>query len=249
MNRRNVAYFVRLRSQFEKSLFRSFKKLYKKQGDEIASQYLMNGIDGALSVVNQSDLEVQELMRKFYDKVIGTMGLAQLKQMIRKQQKKQKQEFPESSRFVMLSQEWIAENVLSQSDLITGTSVKIVGKIIEDGIQEGIGEKPIAKNIRDSFSGTISTHRARTIARTETGNASSYAQELGARESGLDFRKEWIPVSDDATRQGHIGVSPVGMDEDFIVNDERLAHPNDPRGSASNIINCRCVCGYDPIID
>lgn len=249
MNRRNVAYLVALRLKFEKTLFRAFKKLYIKQGKQIAKQYELNGIDGAIGYINQSDLDVQNLMRSFYEKSIGQVALAQLKNMIRKQQKKKKEEFPESSRFVMLSQEWIDQNVLSQSDLITGTSRSIVGKIINKGIDDGIGEKPIAKNIRDTFSGSIATHRARTIARTETGNASSHAQNLGAIESGLDFRKEWIPISDDATRDFHKGISPVGMNEDFIVNGERMSHPNDPRGSAKNVINCRCVCGYDPILD
>lgn len=245
-DRQKVSYFVRLRKQREISLFNAFKKLYARQGKEVSEQYIENGLDGALSVVNRSDLFVQDLMKRFYSEVIGTLGLAQLKSMIRQQRK---EEFPDPSRFVMLSQEWIAMNVLKQSDLITGTSRKIVEKIILQGVSDGKGEKVIAKNIKDAFKGEIATYRARTIARTETGIASSYAQDLGAKESGLDFTKIWTPVGDDATRDGHMGVLPVGMNQNFIVNGESLEYPNDPRGSAKNTINCRCVCRYDPILD
>ena len=69
-NRRNVAYLVALRLKFEKTLFRAFKKLYIKQGKQIAKQYELNGIDGAIGYINQSDLDVQNLMRSFYEKSI-----------------------------------------------------------------------------------------------------------------------------------------------------------------------------------
>mgnify|MGYP001804312122 CR=1 FL=1 len=38
----------------------------------------------------------------------------------------------------------------------------------------------------------------------------------------------------------------VGKDEDFDVQGEKLAYPGDPKGSAANVINCRCTVAVVP---
>jgi SPP1 gp7 family putative phage head morphogenesis protein len=251
MNRRNVAYFIRLRYALEQSLFRSTRTLLNKQGKSIEEGYNANGEQGALSVINMGELDFQDLLTRFYKRSIGQVGLAQLKNLIKKTQK---EEFPRPERFVDLSQEWILAHSLKESSTITGTSRKIAEKVISDGVQEGLASKAIANQLRKTFSGSLTRTRAQMIARTETGNASSYAQDLGARESGVEYMKEWIAVTDDATRDGHVSVSGqrVGKNDNFVVTGfggvvDHMPHPNSDGASAGNVINCRCVIGYDPI--
>lgn len=244
-DRRKIRNFVRLRKEREIALYKAFKKFYSKQGRKVVEQYEMNGVDGAISAINNTSLDLDVIFRKFYSDTIGTLASAQIKSVLRRTKAEQ---LPHPDRFIMLSQEWINKNVATQVTMITQTDMKLIRNIIDSAVLEGLGERQIAKNIKKSFSGEISSARARTIARTETGNAASYAQDLGAKESGIEYRKEWVPVDDGATRQGHLGIEPVGKDELFLVNGELMEHPNDPNGSAGNVINCRCVCIYEPIL-
>ncbi len=41
------------------------------------------------------------------------------------------------------------------------------------------------------------------------------------------------------------GTPGIAMEGKFIVQGERLDRPKDPMGSASNVINCRCVHVYE----
>jgi hypothetical protein len=98
----------------------------------------------------------------------------------------------------------------------------------------------------------LSSFRADTIARTETHNAMMYASQEGAsaqaRASGLTLRKRWVPVLDERTRVNHASMASqpaIPMDQDFIVGGEAMARPGDPRGSAGNVIRCRCVLAYE----
>lgn len=97
----------------------------------------------------------------------------------------------------------------------------------------------------------LSVWRANTIARTETHGAMMFASEEGAakagRDNGVTLLKAWLPVTDERTRVSHASMRShpaIGMDEDFLVGGVRMKRPGDPRGGASNCINCRCVLTY-----
>jgi hypothetical protein len=98
----------------------------------------------------------------------------------------------------------------------------------------------------------INRNRARTIARTEAHSAAMFASvevtKKIAQETESEVLKAWLPVQDERTRLSHAAmasVEPIPMDADFIVNGEKMARPSDPRGSAGNVINCRCVLTYE----
>lgn len=97
----------------------------------------------------------------------------------------------------------------------------------------------------------ISAFRANTIARTETGMAASYASKKTAQDiastTGDELMKKWVPALDERTRFSHASMASkkaIGMDTSFVVNGEKMDRPKDPNGSASNVINCRCVLTY-----
>jgi hypothetical protein len=84
--------------------------------------------------------------------------------------------------------------------------------------------------------------RATRIARTES--TSSYnAGSLAALSDEGVTHKEWVATNDSRTRRTHRDadgqVRPI--DEPFEVGRSRLQMPGDPRGSAREVINCRCA--------
>lgn len=89
--------------------------------------------------------------------------------------------------------------------------------------------------------------RSRAIGQTEVitaGNAATFfvAQAMQAQGS-LNMQKQWHAIVDDRTRASHLAVNGEvrGMDE---VYSNGLRFPGDPRGSAAEVINCRCIESY-----
>ena len=68
---------------------------------------------------------------------------------------------------------------------------------------------------------------------------------LMAKE-GYEIVKVWNTQGDDRVRDGHARTQgqEAPIDEPFYVNGEKLMFPGDPKGSAGNIINCRCYMTY-----
>ncbi len=84
---------------------------------------------------------------------------------------------------------------------------------------------------------------ARRIARTEMGRTENWGQTEGYKENEYVNYKGWmcsfVPESRDAHKQAD--GQEVPLDEEFIVDGERLDYPNDSDGSAENVINCLCT--------
>ena len=146
----------------------------------------------------------------------------------------------------------VSEYYATKELILAGITQRIANRIareIEVGRAEGLTLQQIAKNIRDKVI-PISRSRAALIARTETHNALGFAQHryhttvMGA--TGQQLVKQWVSTADGRTRSHHVVANgqTVGMDEDFIVNGMPMSYVGDPRGGASNVINCRCVILY-----
>lgn len=71
-------------------------------------------------------------------------------------------------------------------------------------------------------------------------------EELEIDNKVVQLKKTWIAILDGKTREAHAAADfqQVKLFEDFTVGGENLSFPRDPRGSASNIINCRCIAEY-----
>lgn len=116
--------------------------------------------------------------------------------------------------------------------VITGDSISSVIKEVGSVLTDKGAFKTVAK-------------RAETIVRYEYNRISSLANQT-AMEDDLkyvpDLRKQWIATMMN-TRQAHAEASGqiVHVTEQFIVSGERLMYPCDPIGSASNVVNCRCM--------
>jgi hypothetical protein len=66
---------------------------------------------------------------------------------------------------------------------------------------------------------------------------------LAVQSSNLVYDKGWSAHTDSRTRPDHLAMldsDMIPLNADFIVGGEAMAYPGDPRGSAANVINCRC---------
>ena len=126
---------------------------------------------------------------------------------------------------------------------VTNTTKKLIRKIINNGMMNGLSNYQIAKSMRDAKL-IVNRRRAITIARTETHSAAVGGYDNAMRTAGVELKKEWNSSRDKRTRPHHMVSPVVPMRDDFVIWGENLRWPGDPMGSARNVINCRCVVLY-----
>ena len=133
---------------------------------------------------------------------------------------------------------------------IVETTRKSIRKILVRGAENHEPPRVLAKRIRDEVGGEIARSRSQTIARTEIGVASSVGSDEAAKVTGLTLDKVWNATEDARTRPDHAAADgqKVGMDDTFTVGGVAMRYPRDPDGPANQVINCRCVCTYEPRI-
>lgn len=137
----------------------------------------------------------------------------------------------------------IRNRVNKLSGNVTDATYQKIQDVVSTGRSEGVGTSEIANRIReDVFGGEITKTRATTIARTETVAALNEGEQIAAVESGVIQSKEWLSQGDAKVRDGHdIDGETVPLDSQFSNG---LEYPGDQRGSADNVINCRCTLLY-----
>ncbi len=89
--------------------------------------------------------------------------------------------------------------------------------------------------------------QAERIARTEILAASNWGQWKGAKETGFNMMKSWVPRLDNRVRVPHsqmINHPDIPINDTFIVDGVEMLYPGDWNGGASNVISCRCAVKY-----
>jgi uncharacterized protein with gpF-like domain len=133
---------------------------------------------------------------------------------------------------------------------INQTTINIIRKIINKGLNEGKSDNEIAKDLNEVKEISTLT-RSKRIARTEMHTAANSGIQHVVKQTGLVQTKEWVAALDERVRPEHGDFYPLGANGEVVdFNDtyngtgEPLRFPGDPSGSAWNIINCRCVEVY-----
>ena len=176
------------------------------------------------------------ILDKHYRTVIEVFGLRLLKEF-RKQEEQ----------FEAIYRDFASANTGSKIVGIQAVTRKHIAKIVTMGVTENLGVAQLANEIRAEGRGRFTKYRSATIARTETHNAASFANQQVAQSMNLpNQRKRWMTTQDERSRDSHRAMNgkTVALDEDFIVNGMSMSYPGDPKGGASNVINCRCVLIY-----
>jgi len=145
---------------------------------------------------------------------------------------------------------WAKRNAAKKVTGVANTTRKRIANAVARGIGKEESSAQIARRIRDEVE-PMSYSRARTIARTESHQSAMTGQqeaaEVTAEELGLTMKKEWMATIDDRTRESHSAADGqmVPLDDSFTVGGADLRYPGDPGGPAEEVINCRCVVGYE----
>lgn len=154
----------------------------------------------------------------------------------------------------------IAEHAAEAVVDISRSTAEAIARVVSRAVAENLGQEETARLIVEATSGEIAMARARRIARTEIHFAAMYGQQAAAEASPLAFEKVWLSTEDHRTRYGHAKANGQRrpLNEEFEVltattaerdngQVEHLQYPGDTSASPGMIINCRCVCMYEPL--
>lgn len=241
--RRQLALRNNLEKRFFKRLNTLFRKflntqlyLYKQYGifnNEISSQSLNE--DFMPLVLTHYKKVFQIIYKSNEDKYFGN-------------QKQEAFVFGRSTDF-----EQLVENYFNSRQLVlAGISTRMANRIsnlIEQGRSDNLSLPEIARLVSSKFL-PISRTRSALIARTETHNAASFANnsyhQQVEKDLGIKMQKKWVATNDARTRSAHAQANGqiVDMNEDFMVGGVPMSYAGDPKGGVANVINCRCVIIY-----
>ena len=135
---------------------------------------------------------------------------------------------------------------------IEETYVDNIVKLLSTRLDKGQTIEQAQRAIRKVVSKpNFNRTQALRIARTETTAAANFSATQAGLASGFRMQKEWISALDSRTRDDHAAVNGQRVPEGtaFSVGGEKLMFPGDTKGSAGNVINCRCTVALIPVRD
>ena len=239
--RKEIATQARIRNSYERKLYVNLLKTFGNIGKQV-SQDLNNGQRNPLSV-EAIEPQIGNILVEHYRQLFFEFG-ERTRNLFKNILKKQ-------TEFEQLIQDYLLVIGGLRITQISDTTRRQIMLIINAGHLDGLGQNAIARQIIEYTEGSFTAYRARMIARTETHQASIFANHKITEEQGIaNLQKRWISTNDNRTRSHHRQLNgiTIGMEEDFVftvgINEYRMSHPADPRGGAINNINCRCVLAY-----
>lgn len=134
---------------------------------------------------------------------------------------------------------------------VTDTTKEQIQQLLDDANEQGLTTSETATYIEEALADPdFNRMRALRIARTESTTAANYGASLGNESSDYLTAKLWIAVLDQNTRPDHVDANgqQVANTDFFIVGGFEAMYPGDISLPASEIVNCRCVVAYVPIL-
>lgn len=135
----------------------------------------------------------------------------------------------------------------------TAISMGILGKKSAFGIMQDVAGLLRTQPDRQGNLGTIA-YQAERIVRTESNAIYSLASQVRQQQVADDttgMRKYWVTAHDVRVRPDHTSAGqryapggdpgPIPFGQDYMVGGEHMKMPHDPRSSAKQRINCRCI--------
>lgn len=237
---------TRLENVFRKSMEQYFSELKDEVVKNFVSKYEKSGgvildvkaiEDIVLFDANGNIKKVQQRTRPLYQENIGK-GATDVATLLA----------VKPSNFVETHavQEFLMDKPTALAEQINDTTLTALRSTLAEGVGQGEDMTSLVNRISEVFD-QASGYRAEMIARTEVGGAQNFGRAVEMQEQGVS-RRQWISVFSN-TRDSHADAHGqiVAVDEAFNVGGEDLMYPQDPDGSAENIINCQC--SVVPLLD
>lgn len=150
---------------------------------------------------------------------------------------------------------WLLQNSSYRIVTVRQDFIKYIQEFLAFGLNDGKTIQEMARELQVLINRrNFYRWQALRIARTETTAAANYASTVSSSISGVVTDKVWISAQDARTRRppesqfNHYAMNGVRVayNEAFNVSGENLMFPGDPKGSAGNVINCRCSSAVVP---
>lgn len=193
-----------------------------------------------------------QAMNQAYLKVYTRIGLVhgnRIGRELNKEQKKYVRDLYES-KFLRSIYEWVQTNLGSRIVDVNEYTIELIQQLVTDSIDLNYSVSQMRAYLERSLNSPKFTRmRSLRIARTETTTAANHAAFQASEESELVLDKEWIAVTDKRTRHDHLveDGQTAAKEENFKMADgSLLLYPGDPKGSAHQVINCRCSYSFVP---
>jgi len=247
---RAQAAVVRQQILLERAFRRHVKALLDHQW-RVAAAHAKHGVFDVEIVVNSLRGLLIKALSEQYTRVGQTFFLSVESAFANRQKGSfgPKEQKGMSEEFWQAFHRWTLTQALAKVKLMDTATIKGLRAIISAGANNGDSYAVMAENIWASTAAGVNLKRAFRIARTEVHAASTYAVNESVRSTRVKFEREWVSMADERTRADHKKANGQrrGMYEPFDIGGEKLMNPGDPRGSAANIINCRCVVLYHTV--
>lgn len=141
--------------------------------------------------------------------------------------------------------QYLESLVLDSGTKISKTTLTEVLSLLYLAEVENQTVEELAQAILEKFE-IFAPWRARMIARTESAKSENWSELEGYKQDEYVELKGWLSARVPNSREAHVDASdyyedhPIPIDEDFLIGDEWLSYPGDPKGSPGNVINCLC---------
>jgi uncharacterized protein with gpF-like domain len=236
-------------NMLEKKYSKMIRAVLKDQYQD-AADYVSHGVglESVNDAVNFNTKDLEAVLVKMYEQ---TDAIFHSKTVSATKSIRPSNHKATEGRYYYNLNKWIKKQTATRIKNVNDSTKANIRSIIENGMNNGMSNAEIAKDIMN-VEGITNKYRATRIARTETHTASMRAETETLVEEGLNgVLKIWSATMDERTRDDHAdadmyySTNPIPVEEAFVVGDEYLMYPGDPNGSAGNVINCRCVMLYE----
>ena len=240
--------------QYEKQSYKELRKTFKRWSEVIPfSMMSEDNYEVMLDAVINDDP-----MYRTFEKIYTDIGLVHGKRSGAQINKELKYfEFANFENIFLVNlkkylEEFAADSIIS----IEETYKTAIKKLFVDAIREGGDIRAITKRIQNIVKKpNFYKWQALRIARTESNTAANFSATQAYESNGFEMDKVWISARDSRVRRTppdkydhqDLNGKRVDPDKPFITSrGEKLMFPGDKKGSAGNVVNCRCSVAYRP---
>ena len=249
--------YKRWHAQYSRAAYKELQKTFKKWGNAIPYTMLTEQNYEALIRLVITDAP----MEKTYFEIYSKIGLVHGARVGRAVNRELKFFDPNTFDSVFLAniREFLSAFVGDRIVSVENTYFEAITTILRTRLDEGKTIQQASKELQEVV-GKNNFYRwqAERIARTETTAAANYSAVQAGDSTTFVMEKVWISGLDERTRttppdkydHRHMNGKTVKPNDNFVTSrGELLEYPGDPKGSAGNVVNCRCTVAFRAVRD